>query len=91
MTLRNFEIYWETKKEYADRLTQEGIQFDFDNDYYLPTDSCTYIFFSVDDCVKAIQLLFPMATFSLAFNLSYKIGQVCDFDDHLWELKEHRK
>ena len=84
------EIYWYTKKEYAEKI-QDQVNFNLDNDYLLPLDTCTYIFSSADECLKAIQLLFPMATFNLSFNISQRIGQVCNFDDHLWELKEYRK
>lgn len=85
-----FEIYWYTKKEYAEKLYNK-VEFDLDNDFYLPTDSCTYVFSSADECLKAIRILFPMATFSIAFDISQDVGQVSNFDDHLWELKEYRK
>lgn len=85
-----FEIYWYTKKEYAEKLYNK-VEFDLDNDFYLPTDSCTYVFSSADECLKAIRILFPMATFFIAFDISQDVGQVSNFDDHLWELKEYRK
>lgn len=85
-----FEIYWYTKKEYAEKLYNK-VEFDLDNDFYLPTDSCTYVFSSADECLKAIRILFPMATFSIAFDISQDVGQVSNFDGHLWELKEYRK
>ena len=83
------EIYWHTKKEYSEKLYGK-VEYDFDNDYLLPIETCTYIFQSADDCLKAIRILFPMATFSLSFDMSQEVGQVCHFDDHLWELKEYR-
>ena len=83
------EVYWYTKKEYSEKLYGK-VEDDFDNDYYLPIDECTYVFQSADECLKAIRILFPMATFSLSFDMNYNCGQVCNFDDHLWELKEYR-
>lgn len=83
------EIYWHTKKEYSEKLYGK-VEYDFDNDYYLPVEECTYVFQSADECLKAIRILFPMATFSLSFDMSQEVGQVCHFDDHLWELKEYR-
>ena len=64
--------------------------FDLDNDYLHPRETCTLIFDSADECIKAIKLLYPNATFNLSYNMAYYCGQVCNFDDHLWELKEYR-
>ena len=83
------KIYWHTKKEHINHLSGEVI-FDLDNDYLQSADTCTLIFKSADDCIKAIKFLYPNATFNLSFNMTYNRGQVCDFDDHLWELKEYR-
>lgn len=83
------EVYWHTKKEHIDRLRGEVV-FDLDNDYLLPIETCTLIFNSADECIKAIKLLYPNATFNLSYNMAYYCGQVCNFDDHLWELKEYR-
>lgn len=83
------EIYWHTKKEHIDHLRGEVV-FDLDNDYLLPTETCTLIFNSADECIKAIKFLYPNATFNLSYNMAYYCGQVCNFDDHLWELKEYR-
>ena len=83
------EVYWHTKKEHIDHLRGEVV-FDLDNDYLLPIETCTLIFNSADECIKAIKFLYPNATFNLSYNMAYYCGQVCNFDDHLWELKEHR-
>ena len=83
------EVYWHTKKEHIDHLRGEVV-FDLDNDYLHPRETCTLIFSSADECIKAIKFLYPNATFNLSYNMAYYCGQVCDFDDHLWELKEYR-
>ena len=83
------EVYWHTKKEHIDRLRDE-VDFDLDNDYLHPRETCTLIFNSADECIKAIKLLYPNATFNLSYNMAYYCVQVCNFDDHLWELKEYR-
>ena len=83
------EVYWHTKKEYIDWL-RDKVVFDLDNDYLHPRETCTLIFSSADECIKAIKLLYPNATFNLSYNMAYYCGQVCNFDDHLWELKEYR-
>lgn len=84
------EIYWYTKKKYVRRIPAE-IKFDLENDYLTEDEECTFTFHSADDCIRAIQSLFPYATFSLEFDLTYESGEVVNFDDHLWELKEYRK
>ena len=50
------EVYWHTKKEHIDRLRGEVV-FDLDNDYLHPRETCTLIFDSADECIKAIKLL----------------------------------
>lgn len=78
-------IYWTAKKEYISKISGK-IDFDLDNDYLSEDENCTYTFFSLDECYKAISLLCPLATFSIKFDSSYKSAYICDFDDHLWEF-----
>ena len=46
------EVYWHTKKEHIDHLQGEVV-FDLDNDYLHPRETCTLIFNSADECIKA--------------------------------------
>jgi hypothetical protein len=83
------EVYWHTKKEHIDHLRGEVV-FDLDNDYLSEDENCTYTFFSLDECYKAISLLYPLATFNIKFNVSDKSAHICDFDDHLWEYSKNQ-
>ena len=68
-----------------------NINYDVDNIFATEEDEVDFIFYSLDDFVKTMRKLFPLATYSLEKNSSTETFYVLNFDPHLYEYKEYRK
>lgn len=75
------EIYWYHTKKDVEKLINK-VAFNVNEDYDTPKFNCIYIFPSVNECVKAINLLYPSATFSINVDLKYNHGYISDFKDN---------
>lgn len=75
------EIYWYHTKKEAEKLINK-VAFNVNEDYNTPKFNCVYVFPSVNECIKAINLLYPSATFSINVDLKYNHGYVSDFKDN---------
>lgn len=76
-------IYWYHTKKDVEKLIDK-VAFNVE-DYDVPKFDCTYIFPSVNECIKAIDYLYPQASFSINVDLKYNHGYVSNFKDN--ELK----
>ena len=74
-------IYWYHTKKDVEKLINK-VAFNVNEDYDTPKFNCIYIFPSVSECMKAIDLLYPLATFSINVDLKYDHGYISDFKDN---------
>lgn len=81
-------VYWTCKEKDLSNIPQ-NIKYWLEHDWLLDEDEGTIIFESLDDAHRAIMSIYPLAQYS--FNIKNNFATVENFDDHLWELKEHRK
>ena len=74
-------IHWYHTKKDVEKLINK-VAFNVNEDYDTPKFNCIYTFPSVSECVKAINLLYPLATFSINIDLKYNHGYVSNFKNN---------
>jgi hypothetical protein len=81
-------IYWTCKEEDLKKIPKD-IKYRLEHDWLLDEGEGTIVFESLDNALRAIISIYPLAQYS--FNMRNNFAIVENFDDHLWELKEYRK